>query len=1277
MANTMPVKIPLASLLQQNANFAQAVQAFGKNLSDAKKHEMFPYLSLVEEVRKRMNKQHLDLKVAVTFSPKLADSRCSIYPVEGVWDLFFCFLEQDDGVSLGVIANPEVFDDEAMSKLQAGFLDTVKLTQTDASFKLQELPFLKAREVANIAQGPPSDDVEAINASRVHVWIKSRAAQQPNAVALFSAERNESMTYGDLARKSSQIAQYLAANKVKTGDGVLLHIHRGFDTVLWILGVLEVGAYYVVLDKKLPDRRKTAIISISEARFLVTDNFEIQQNIADMNMTIFNLDIVKQELQAQPNTTLQSMTDDNSLAYVVFTSGSTGQPKGVMVEHSNLSHYVSAARSVVKIGPGSRVLQFATFAFDASILEWAVTLSFGATLCFVNHPELLVGDYLTSVIDQNQINFFHTTPSVLATIPAERNLDSLTMISVGGEPSSAGLLGMWRQKAQILHAYGPTETTVIVTVEILEKELCNDSLPSPSRIGKAFPNSEILICPNNSNESNAPGQQGEICIAGVQVSRGYIGQPDLTKRSFQTIQRNGRNVRLYRSGDKGFIDKDGTVCISGRMKSREIKLRGYRMDLYEIEKSILDHSPEVQATSVQVVGDTLVAFIVPDTAPCDTIRDRLALDVPAYSVPGRFLAVKALPLNENGKIDHGKVHAQLEALSKPVRETSAVQKKQNHAHAVPQDMPTYRHISRALEELWMQTLNLTGKPAAGTSFFEAGGHSITLVELHKGILKRFPGCKLSLLDIFQAPTIKTQASRLLEILPLSNQHYASSESSLDDKTDSDGDTVPTSLESSLNLDDNKFAIVGLAGHFPKAVDVNEFWQILVEGKTGISTHESAVTPSDMAEDEIFVRRYGSLPELPALDVSAWNMTQEEADLMDPQKLLFLSVASKALADAEIPIAKGVPNPIGVFVGAAHNTHKDVPGMAIPTDSFQARHRGLLDPPISTFTAYKLNLTGPNATLNTACSSSLVALQHAVSALRAGECPVALVGGVTVAFPRLGGYVTAPAQVFSPSGHCRPLSDDADGSVPADAVTAIVVKPLSIARRDNDAVYAVIEGCATGSDGAVDKIGFNVPSSSGQARAIAAAMRRAGVTPETIRYVELHGSGTSMGDALEVNGLERALDELSKPSTTVEGIVHVGSNKGVFGNTEAASGLLSLTKMALALSNGFVPPIRDLGYPEVLDENSVTPAKSKDRPRTPSGALGEEHRVSNRNSYTTGFDSSIFDHSKGRASLAWSRSSGRNQSLREIPFDKQAASRAKAYRQIPSDAVRQSTAVVKS
>ncbi|KAG9387419.1 Non-ribosomal peptide synthetase [Pyrenophora tritici-repentis] len=265
-----------------------------------------------------------------------------------------------------------------------------------------------------------------------------------------------------------------------------------------------------------------------------------------------------------------------------------------MVQHSNLSLYVSTARSIVKLGPGSRVLQFATFAFDASVLEWVVTLSYGATLCFVDHPE----EYLATIIEKNKINFFHTTLSVLSKIPVERSLDSLRMISVGGEPSSAGLLGRWRQKAQFLHAFGPTETTGSYRGRSAQRSSASVTIYDR----QTFPKLDLRVCSEDSDDSLPIGKHGENCIVGPQVSCGYKGQPELTESRFRTIQLDGHDTAMYRISDKGFLDEHERLHIGGRMKNREIKPQGYRMDLQEIEKSILDHSPEVQTSTWRLAG---------------------------------------------------------------------------------------------------------------------------------------------------------------------------------------------------------------------------------------------------------------------------------------------------------------------------------------------------------------------------------------------------------------------------------------------------------------------------------------------------------------------------------------------------------------------------------------------------------------------------------------------------------------------------------------------------
>jgi len=151
------------------------------------------------------------------------------------------------------------------------------------------------------------------------------------------------------------------------------------------------------------------------------------------------------------------------------------------------------------------------------------------------------------------------------------------------------------------------------------------------------------------------GESGEICILGPQVARGYKGQDELTASKFRCIEHSGRKVKLYRTGDRGFLNSDGRLSICGRMNNREIKLRGFRIDLAEVEKSILDYSPEVLTASVQIDGDSLVAFVVPATVDCGLIRERLAKDIPQYSVPRHIFPVSSLPLNANGKVDHSKV----------------------------------------------------------------------------------------------------------------------------------------------------------------------------------------------------------------------------------------------------------------------------------------------------------------------------------------------------------------------------------------------------------------------------------------------------------------------------------------------------------------------------------------------------------------------------------------------------------------------------------------------
>lgn len=888
MANTMPIRQPVSELLQRSSStFGELVKLVGKNISQAKRNEMWPFLSLVEATLQASGGDDTAAsKVAVTLSPRLADDRCTLYPVNGVWDLFFCFLEHADGVALGVISDPTVFDAAALEAVKADFMSTVQLSQQTADFPLASLSYIGNRQIATIVGEPDVNSADAIISDRVSDWIHKRAMAQPDEVALFRGEDGTEMTYAELDESSDRKAVHLQHLGVGRNDVIVLQLGPVFDMVAWIIAIHKAGACFVVLDRNLPLARKQAILRVADARLFISDAFDdayFTECVSPPKTVSIWADSGVPAGERPHNVPNAQPTD---LAYLVFTSGSTGLPKAIMVENQNLSSYISSTRNVVKVGRGSRVLQFAPFAFDASILEWAVTLSYGATLCFVDHPSLLVGDYLADMVDLNKINFFHTTPSVLSTIPDNRRLPSLRMLSVGGEASSAGLLDKWSNKLKLIHAYGPTETTVICATELILP--IEGKLPNPSNIGVANPNVSLLICPEDSEQVLGPDEIGEICIAGSQVTRGYRGQPELTADKFRTIEYGGRTTRMYRSGDRGFISAEGKLHILGRMNNREIKLRGFRMDLAAIEKSILDNCSEVMMASVQVVDEKLVAFVCPETLQADAIRQRISLDLPSYSVPSEIMAINSLPLNANGKVDHKEVLRQFrgrstEQVVQPAKSTPAkTSPKKKDAHTV--DTSLIDRLESSITSLWQKVLGCRDAPAPDVTFYNAGGHSILLSSLHKELVSLYPEAKISLLDVFYNPTIRRQAQRLSELVQttgfLSSSASDVSAHELPTPNASSGNsTAASSVTASAPL----FAIVGMAGRFPGADSVDDMWNLLMEQRDGISTSDgSGAKDAALAEGEVFVPRYGSINGLEGFQGSDWNMSDEEARTLDPQ-----------------------------------------------------------------------------------------------------------------------------------------------------------------------------------------------------------------------------------------------------------------------------------------------------------------------------------------------------------------------------------------------------------
>ena len=368
----------------------------------------------------------------------------------------------------------------------------------------------------------------------------------------------------------------------------------------------------------------------------------------------------------------------------------------------------------------------------------------------------------------------------------------------------------------------------------------------------------------------------------------------------------------------------------------------------------------------------------------------------------------------------------------------------------------------------------------------------------------------------------------------------------------------------------RVAIIGMAGRFPGAHSVDELWQLLTAGESGIrqlSDQELAaagVSPDTFQQPD-YVRAYAGFAEADGFDATFFGYSPREAELMDPQHRAFLECAWTALEHAGYDSRQYAGN-IGVYGGAALNSYLvnlfSEPKLRESTDTVQAVVSNVMGL-MTTRVSYQLDLKGPSCGIQTGCSTSLVAVHQACQSLLQRECDLALAGGVTVGSTEPQGYQYQSDGIASPDGCCRAFDAAAQGTVFGNGVGIVVLKRLSAALAAGDTVYAEVKGAAINNDGA-EKVSLTAPSVRGQAAVITAALQQANVDPATISYVEAHGTGTALGDPIEITALTKAFQ--GHP-----GGCAIGSVKTNLGHLDAAAGIAGLIKTALALKHQQLPP----------------------------------------------------------------------------------------------------------
>ncbi len=532
-----------------------------------------------------------------------------------------------------------------------------------------------------------------------------------------------------------------------------------------------------------------------------------------------------------------------------------------------------------------------------------------------------------------------------------------------------------------------------------------------------------------------------------------------------------------------------------------------------------------------------------------------------------------LPRDDQGEIDRtrlrrGVLHAQ-EASAAPATE-----------------------IEQQVARIFRDALGLSSI-GLNDNFFELGGHSILLMQVHAKLQDVF-GPKLQLVDMFKYPSVAALAKALGDDQPA--------------KTDSGESFGRQRAEVRRQVRHGEgsepavsgVAVIGMACRFPGANTVEEFWQNLRNGVESISFFTEAealaagIDPARVRHPD-FVKAAPIIPFIEDFDADFFGYTPKEARLMDPQQRVFLECAWEAMEEAGYN-PRTCPLSVGIFAGAVMNTY--LVNNLVPNRSFidaddhsevftldsmagfqfmVANDKDYLTTRIS----YKLNLRGPSVNVQTACSTSLVAVHLAAQAVLNGECDMALAGGVSVKVPQDTGYLYQSDVIVSPDGHCRAFDANAQGTIFGNGSGAVLLKRVEDAIQDGDQIYAVIRGSAFNNDGG-NKLGYMAPSQEGQAAVVAEALAVAGVPPETVRFIEAHGTGTSLGDPIEIAGLKQGL------GTSDRGFCAVGSVKTNLGHLQIASGIAGFMKAVLAVHHGEIPPTLHFETPNPRIKFDQTP-----------------------------------------------------------------------------------------
>ncbi|WP_240797396.1 non-ribosomal peptide synthetase [Streptomyces sp. F001] len=630
---------------------------------------------------------------------------------------------------------PDLFDADTAQAVFDRVVRVLEQMAADPRARVADIDVLAPRERTRLVDAfndtarpvPPGTLVDAVQG-----W----AAGTPDTVAVRCG--SEQLSYATLDERADRLAGYLTGLGVGRETRVGLCLPRGVDMVVALLAVWKAQGAFVPLDPRHPADRLGYMIDDSEAA-VVLGTAESLDGVPLGTAQAVLLDKAEQTLAVRRAGPPPADPAPDQLAYVIYTSGSTGRPKGVAVAHRGVANLAETMRPVLDVAEGVTALQFASFSFDAAVLDVAVTLAAGGTLAVATEDERTDLPALTRMMRSAGVSTASVVPSLLTELDPDDVPEVRTWV-LGAELLTAGLAARWTGRARVSNTYGPTETTVIATAAPLGDTLSPDDPPPP--VGRPVGNTRVYVL--DAFLKPVPvGVTGEVYVAGAGVARGYTGRPGLTAERFVACP-FADGARMYRSGDLARWTPDGVLRFGGRADT-QVKIRGFRIEPGEVEAVLTAH-PAVRQAAVVAREDRpgdrrLTAYVVPDHPEADLsdVRDHAARSLPDYMVPTAVTLLDALPLTRNGKVDRA-------ALPAP-----------DFSDRVS-DLAPQGETEEKLSVLFAEILGLE-RVGADDNFFDLGGDSGLAMRLAARVREEF-GVELSMRRLFGESTPKGVARML-------------------------------------------------------------------------------------------------------------------------------------------------------------------------------------------------------------------------------------------------------------------------------------------------------------------------------------------------------------------------------------------------------------------------------------------------------------------------------------------------------------------------------------